>query len=87
MSVYCTFLIWGVAVDWFFQLFVLYLSRRDETEADLYAVKRGYGKALKSGLIRNFGHNLDNFFNSPFTTFVFYTHPTLLQRIADINIA
>ena len=78
MSMMMAGLIWGVCIDWFFQIFVMYLSRRDETEADLFAVKYGYGKDLKNALIRNFGSNLDNIFNSKLDTSIFMSHPTLL---------
>ena len=67
------------------QLLFLYLMRRDETEADLYAVERGYGLALRRGLIRNFGLNLDNIFCSRLDTILAMSHPTLLQRIHDID--
>ena len=64
MGVFCAGLIWNASVDWFWALFMLYLSRKDETDADLYAVEKGHGPGLRMGLIRNFAVNLDNIFCS-----------------------
>ena len=85
MSIFCAGLIWQVAIDWFVQILFMYLSRKDETEADLYAVENGYGHSLRKGLIRNFGMNLDNIFCSRLDTAISMSHPTLLQRIKDID--
>ena len=87
VSIFCAGLIWQVVIDWFVQILFMYLMRRDETEADLYAVERGYGHALRRGLIRNFGVNLDNIFCSRLDTVLSMSHPTLLQRISDIDAA
>ena len=43
---------------------MLWLSRKDKSEADMYAVDLNYGKPLRMGLIRNFAANLDNIFCS-----------------------
>ena len=64
MGFFCAGIIWLASIDWLWNLFMLYLSRKDETDADLYAVERNHGKALRMGLIRNFAVNLDNIFCS-----------------------
>lgn len=71
-------MVWGASVDWFSQLFFLYLSRRDEDEADKFAVEHGHGLGLRKGLIRNFGVNLDNIYCSTIDTIISSSHPTLL---------
>ena len=85
MSILVASLIWNTAIDWFAQIGFLFLSRMDETEADLYAVKKGYGYALRSALIRNFGLNLDNIYFSRLDTILSSSHATILQRIATID--
>ena len=85
MSIYAASLVWNTAIDWPMQLWYLYLSRQDETDADLYAVDRGHGYALRTALIRNFGQNLDNIYCTKLHTLITMSHPTCLQRIADID--
>ena len=64
MSLFLFVQIWTCSVNFFFQIVTEYLSRRDDYEADVYAVKIGFGPSLRSGLIRNFGANQDNIFVS-----------------------
>jgi len=60
------------------------ISRRNEYAADRYAATSYKADAIKSGLIRLSVLNLSNLRPHPFTVFVSYSHPTLLQRLAAI---
>lgn len=60
------------------------ISRRNEYAADRYAATTYKADAIKSGLIRLSVLNLSNLRPHPFTVFVSYSHPTLLQRLAAI---
>jgi STE24 endopeptidase len=58
-----------------------FLSRRNEYQADQYAVRFGLGEALVSGLKKLSVKSLSNLNPHPLTVFCYYSHPTLLQRI------
>jgi len=60
------------------------ISRRNEFAADRYAATTYNAEAIKSGLIRLSVLNLSNLRPHPFTVFISYSHPTLLQRLAAI---
>ena len=85
MSLFLLIQIWMCSIDIVFRIANEYLSRRDEYEADGYAVKIGFGPSLKSGLIRNFQSNQDNIFASRIHQALTKGHPTLLQRIRHID--
>jgi STE24 endopeptidase len=61
-------------------------SRRQEYEADRFAVK-GVGSAagLKSALLRLSRDNLSNLTPHPLYSFFHYSHPTLAERIAALD--
>ena len=61
-------------------------SRRQEYEADRFAVK-GVGSAagLKSALLRLSKDNLSNLSPHPLYSFFHYSHPTLAERIAALD--
>ena len=63
------------------------MSRRDESAADIYAVEKGHGYALRSALIRNFGVNQDNLYYTSLDTALSMSQPTIIKRLTDISLA
>lgn len=61
------------------------LSRKNEYEADAFAVKHGMGDALCSALKKISSEALSNLQPHPAFVFLKYSHPTLLQRIRKIK--
>lgn len=61
------------------------ISRRHEYEADAFAAKEGYGKALISALKRLNKESLSEINPHPLMVLLSYSHPTLSQRIAAIE--
>ncbi|HAN19817.1 MAG: peptidase M48 [Bacteroidetes bacterium GWC2_33_15] len=66
-------------------LFSNMFSRYNEYEADKYAFINYEGKHLINALIKLSATNLSNLTPHPFYVFVNYSHPTLLQRIKNIE--
>jgi STE24 endopeptidase len=66
-------------------LFFNFLSRRNEYQADQYAVRFDLGDALISGLKKLSVKSLSNLNPHPLPIFWYYSHPTLLQRIERIR--
>jgi len=62
-----------------------YLSRKHEYEADAFAAKEGYGKDLISSLKKLNKDSLSNINPHPLTVALYYSHPTLSQRIEAIE--
>ena len=60
-------------------------SRKNEYQADNFAAQYGLGEALISALKKLSVQSLSNLNPHPLTVFWYYSHPTLLQRIARIN--
>ena len=81
MSSFVCYLVWRETIEYWIEFLYRYLQRKDETEADTFAVEHGYGKHLKMALIRNFGANLDNIFISWLDAMLNTSHPPLLQRL------
>jgi len=57
------------------------LSRKNEFEADAYAVKTADGKALESALKKMSVEQLSNLTPHPAHVFFHYSHPPLAKRI------
>jgi STE24 endopeptidase len=72
-------------LDFFFGLFMQRLSRRNETQADRFAVEttRDPG-SLADALKKLSVHNLSNLLPHPLYVFLNYSHPPVLQRIKAI---
>ena len=68
----------GLAVNCF--------SRKNEYQADSFAAQYGLGEALISALKKLSVQSLSNLNPHPLTVFWYYSHPTLLQRIARISL-
>lgn len=60
-------------------------SRRNEYEADAFATSFGYGESLINGLKKLSVKSLSNLNPDYLVVFVYYSHPTLLQRMNAIN--
>ena len=60
-------------------------SRRNEYEADAYAAKHGLGEPLISGLKKISVKALSNLTPHPLYEYVYYSHPSLLKRVAAIK--
>lgn len=63
------------------------VSRKHEYEADRFAVRFSQPGALQEALKRLSVKNLSNLTPHPWYVFIHYSHPTLLQRLAAINMA
>jgi STE24 endopeptidase len=61
------------------------LSRRHEYEADNFTERHGAGDALISALKKTCSKSLANLTPHPLVVFICYSHPTLLQRIHNIQ--
>jgi STE24 endopeptidase len=62
-----------------------YLSRKHEYAADNFAAAHGMGEALITGLKKISSKALSNLTPHPFVVFWSYSHPTLLQRMRNIQ--
>lgn len=61
------------------------VSRAFEFQADAFAKKLGYGKALKSGLIKMQEENLSAMNTDPWYSAYHYSHPPLVERLAALE--
>jgi STE24 endopeptidase len=61
------------------------ISRRNEFEADRYAIGLSHPGALQDALKKLSVKNLSNLTPHPWYVFVHYSHPSLLQRLASIG--
>ena len=62
-----------------------YVSRKNEYQADTFAVSYGYGEALIGALKKISANALCNLTPAKAFVFVYYSHPTLVQRIDNIK--
>ena len=63
------------------------LSRKNEFEADRFAVKLGYGDLLQSALIKLQIENKGNMNPDCMYSAMNYSHPPLLERLSAIKAA
>ena len=66
-------------------LFMNYISRMNEYQADRYAGEKYSGKYLALALKKLSVSNLSNLTPHPFYVFFHYSHPTLLQRLKKLQ--
>ncbi len=66
-------------------LFMNIFSRKNEYAADNFAKSHGLGQELISALKKLSVNNLTNLTPHPAYVFAYYSHPTLYQRIKNIN--
>ena len=76
-----------VSLDPFLRIIMNWNSRRNELQADIYAVQLGFGLSMESALIRSHAENLDTIFYSEVEKWVFNTHPPLQERLAAVKSA
>lgn len=62
-----------------------YFSRKNERQADLYAIKLGYGEDLKTGLVALHKKNLSNIIPDSLYSMLYHSHPTLIERMEFID--
>ncbi|CAM9090980.1 unnamed protein product [Ectocarpus fasciculatus] len=90
ITLYLFFAVMWAPVDHLLGVFMNVLSRKNEFEADAYAVKLGYSKGLQSGLVKLQLENLGNMNPDPWYSAFHYSHPPLVERLqamrADIGI-
>ncbi len=60
-------------------------SRKNEYQADAFAAENGDPEALASALKKLSVKNLSNLTPHPIYVFFYYSHPTLLQRVASLG--
>jgi STE24 endopeptidase len=68
-----------------FGLGLNYVSRRNEYQADQFAVENDKGEFLASALKKLSINNLSNLTPHPAYVFFHFSHPTLLQRLKNID--
>jgi STE24 endopeptidase len=61
------------------------VSRKHEYEADRFAVSLSQPGALQNALKQLSVKNLSNLTPHPWYVFIHYSHPALLQRLAEID--
>ncbi|PXV64389.1 STE24 endopeptidase [Dysgonomonas alginatilytica] len=66
-------------------LFMNMSSRKNEYEADAYAASFGLADSLINGLKKLSVESLSNLNPDPWNVFIYYSHPTLLQRIERLK--
>ena len=69
----------------FINPFLSNLSRNNEYEADDYAKKFSSGDALRSSLLKLYKDNFSLVKSSNLYTFFYHTHPTVYERIINLN--
>jgi STE24 endopeptidase len=88
-SIYAGLVFFGILyspIDFFMGLLIQKHSRKNEYEADKFAVKTtGNPQAMITALKKLSVHNLSNLLPHPFYVFLHYTHPPILERIKAIQ--
>ncbi len=89
MSVYAGLVFFGLLfapVDFFTNILMNMYSRKNEYEADHFAVTTTHdNRSLKEALIKLSVNNLGNLFPHPFYVLLNYSHPPLIKRIERIG--
>jgi STE24 endopeptidase len=67
------------------ELFLNILSRKQEYEADKFAKQHGQSSGLISGLKKLTEKNLSNLTPHPYYVYLYFSHPTLYQRIKALQ--
>ena len=88
-SVYAGMIFFGLLltpIEMILALLMNILSRRNEFEADAFAVEHtGDSKSMIDALKKLSVHNLANLTPHPFYVFLHYSHPPLMQRITALR--
>lgn len=64
-----------------------YVSRRNEFEADRFAISKGYGEQMKKALLVMTKENKGSITPDPLYSATTYTHPPMLERLQAIDAA
>jgi len=73
-------------IDFFMEIFMQIRSRKNEYEADRFAVQTtGDPEAMANALKKLSVHNLSNLMPHPFYVFLNYSHPPVLERLRAIR--
>ena len=72
-------------VELILSIFSNLLSRKNEYQADNFAAKYGLAQGLVIALIKMSAHHLSNLYPGKWEVFISYSHPTLMQRITNLN--
>ena len=85
ISIYAGLIFFGMLyspIDLFISIIFQVLSRKDEYEADRFAVRTlKESSSLISALKKLSVHNLSNLTPHPFYVFLNYSHPPVVERI------
>eukprot|EP00903_Cladosiphon_okamuranus_P011068 g10449.t1 len=81
ITLYLFFAVMWAPVDHLLGVLMNMLSRKNEFQADAYAVKLGYSKGLQSGLVKLQLENLGNMNPDPWYSAFHYSHPPLVERL------
>ncbi len=88
-SVYAGLIFFGMLfspLDFFLGLLIQVLSRKNEYEADRFAVETtGDPESMANALKKLSAHNLSNLVPHPLYVFLNYSHPPVLERIKAIT--
>jgi STE24 endopeptidase len=89
VSIYAGLIFFGMLyspIDLFISILLQISSRKDEYEADRFAVETiKDNRPLISALKKLSAHNLSNLTPHPFYVFLNYSHPPVLERIATLK--
>ena len=72
-------------ISYFINILQFFMTRHFEYEADKFACELGYADELKSSLTRLSEENKSNLDPDPYYSMINYTHPTLIERVKEIN--
>eukprot|EP00752_Nemacystus_decipiens_P009392 g8395.t1 len=81
ITLYLFFAVMWAPVDHLLGVLMNMLSRKNEFQADAYAVGLGYSKGLQSGLVKLQLENLGNMNPDPWYSAFHYSHPPLVERL------
>ena len=87
-SFYMSLMVFGLLftpIEFVLGFVMNFFSRKNEYQADAFAASFGLAEQLKSGLIKLSVNSLSNLTPHPSYVKVYYSHPTLLQRIEVLN--
>ena len=88
LAIHLNLLAFGILyspISQFVGIFMNILSRKNEYEADAYAMKTFGGEHLQLALKKLSVDNLSNLFPHPAYVFINYSHPPLLKRLAAME--
>ncbi|CAM9212474.1 unnamed protein product [Discosporangium mesarthrocarpum] len=85
VTLYLFFAVMWAPVDHVLSVAMNVLSRKNEFEADAYAVGHGFSRELQTGLVKLQLENLGNMNPDPWYSAFHYSHPPLVERLQAIT--